>query len=103
MSRNQPQPTNKMNYQKILQNIYERLDDYRSEEFTECDLESLALALEAINEDLHDNSSDEEFSLVRDCEGKIGEAERFFEDISRQEQIDEELDQRRYESARQFN
>ena len=92
-----------MNYKKLLQNIYERLDDYRSEEFTECDLESLTLSLEAINEDLHDNSSDDEFELVRDCEGKIGEEERFFEDISRQEQIDEELDQRRYESARKFN
>ena len=42
MSRNQLQPTNKMNYKKLLQNIYERLDDYRSGEFTECDLEGLA-------------------------------------------------------------
>ena len=51
-----------MSYQKILQNIHERLDDYRDREFTECDLESLVLALEAINEDLHDNSSDDEFA-----------------------------------------
>ena len=87
-----------MSYQKILQNIHERLDDYRDREFTECDLESLVLALEAINEDLHDNSSDDEFKLVRDCEGKIGEAERFFDDIARQEQVDNEIEERTYAS-----
>ena len=87
-----------MSYIKILQNINERLGDYRDWEFTECDLESLVLALESINENLHDNSSDEEFSLVRDCEGKIGEAERFFDDIARQEQIENEISERQYAS-----
>lgn len=87
-----------MSYQKILQNIHKRLDDYRDREFTDCDLESLVLALEAINEDLHDNSSDAEFALVRDCESKIGEAERFFDDIARQEQIDNEIEERQYAS-----
>ena len=87
-----------MSYIKILQNINERLGDYRDWEFTECDLESLVLALESINEDLNDDSSDDEFSLVRDCEGKIGEAERFFDDIARQEQIDNEISERQYAS-----
>jgi len=87
-----------MSYIKILQNINERLGDYRDWEFTDCDLESLVLALESINENLHDNSSDEEFSLVRDCESKIGEAERFFDDIARQEQIDNEISERQYAS-----
>ena len=87
-----------MSYNKILQNIHERLGDYRDWEFTECDLESLVLALESINENLKDDSSDEEFSLVRDCESKIGEAERFFDDIARQEQIDNEISERQYAS-----
>ena len=87
-----------MSYSKILVDFLERLDDYRDGEFTECDLESLVLALEAINEDLHDNSSDDEFNLVRDCEGKIGEAERFFDDIARQEQVDNEIEERQYAS-----
>ena len=62
------------------------------------ELEDLEIALEKINEDLHDNSSDDEFSLVRDCEGKIGEAERFFDDIARQEQVDNEIEERTYAS-----
>ena len=92
-----------MSYNKILNNIKEQLEDYRDGEFTECDLESLVLALESINGDFKDTTTDEEFALYNECESKVGEAEMFFEAVYQAEATEQCLDEMRYESAKHVN
>jgi hypothetical protein len=63
-------------------------------------LSDLMEALEAINEELHDNTSDEEFALFNKCEADAATASRFLADEYAQEEREEMIDQMRYESFR---
>jgi hypothetical protein len=60
-------------------------------------------SLEAISEDMTDDSSDREFALYNLCDAQIGAAQRFFEDIRAKEEEEQELDERRYEGSRHYN
>ena len=85
-----------MTVSKSLITISEELEHYRDSDFDECDLESLMHSLEAISEDMSDDSSDREFALYNLCDAQIGAAQRFFEDIRAEEEREQELDERRY-------
>jgi len=62
------------------------------------ELSDLIEALEAINEELKDSTSDEEFAMFNKCEAEIAEASRFLADEYAQEERDEQLDQMHYAS-----
>ena len=63
-------------------------------------LSDLMEALEAINEELHDNTSDEEFALYNKCEEEALTASRFLADEYAQEEREEMIAQMQYESFR---
>ena len=61
-------------------------------------LSDLVEALEAINEELHDNTSDEEFALYNKCEADAATASRFLADEYAQEERDQFADEMQYAS-----
>ena len=61
-------------------------------------LSDLMEALEAINEELHDNTSDEEFALFNKCEAEAATASRFLADEYAQEERDQFADEMQYAS-----
>jgi hypothetical protein len=63
-------------------------------------LSDLVEALEAINEELHDNTSDEEFALYNKCEEEALTASRFLADEYAQEERDQFADEMQYASYR---
>ncbi len=87
-----------MNFVKLLTKISSELEAYNTPEFDDSVLEGYVLALEAINDDLNDATTDYEFALYNQCEAQVEVAERFFEDVYRQEELDQELDERQYAS-----
>ena len=87
-----------MNFVKLLTKISSELEAYNTSAFDDSVLEGYVLALEAINDDLHDATTDYEFALHNQCEEQVAVAERFFEDVYRQEELDQELDERHYAS-----
>ncbi len=86
-----------MNLVKRLTQISSELEAYNTAAFDDSILEGYILELEAINDDLND-ASDYEFALYNQCEAQVEVAERFFEDVYRQEELDQELDERQYAS-----
>lgn len=64
------------------------------------ELSDLMEALEAINEELNDDTSDEEFAIYNKAEAEAAVAHRFLADEYAQEERDEMIDQMRYESFR---
>ena len=64
------------------------------------ELSDLMEALEAINEELNDESTDEEFASYNKAEAEAAVAHRFLADEYAQEERDEMIDQMRYESFR---
>jgi exonuclease VII small subunit len=91
-----------MNFVKLLTKISSELEAYNTSAFDDSILEGYVLALEAINDDLNDATTDYEFALYNQCEAQVEVAERFFEDVYRQEEIDQELDERQYASYEQL-
>ena len=87
-----------MNFVKLLTKISSELEAYNTPAFDDSVLEGYVLALEAINDDLNDATTDYEFALYNQCEAQVAVAERFFEDVYRQEELDQELDERQYAS-----
>ena len=87
-----------MNLVKRLTQISSELEAYNTSAFDDSILEAYVLELEAINDDLNDATTDFEFALYNQCEAQVEVAERFFEDVYRQEELDQELDERRYAS-----
>lgn len=61
-------------------------------------LSDLMEALEAINEELHDNTSDEEFALFNKCEADAATASRFLADEYAQEERDQVGDEMQWDS-----
>ena len=64
------------------------------------ELSDLMEALEAINEELNDDTSDEEFAIYNKVESEAAVAHRFLADEYAQEEREEMIDQMRYESFR---
>ena len=62
------------------------------------ELSDLMEALEAINEELNDDTSDEEFAIYNKAEAEAAVAHRFLADEYAQEERDEMIEQMRYES-----
>jgi exonuclease VII small subunit len=87
-----------MNFVKLLTKISSELEAYNTPAFDDSILEGYILALEAINDDLNDATTDYEFALYNQCEAQVEVAERFFEDVYRQEELDQELEERQYAS-----
>jgi hypothetical protein len=87
-----------MNLVKRLTQISSELEAYNTSAFDDSILEGYVLALEAINDDLNDASTDFEFALYNQCASQVCVAEEFFEDVYRQEELDQELDERQYAS-----
>ena len=61
-------------------------------------LSDLMEALEAINEELHDNTSDAEFALYNKCEAEAATASRFLADEYAREERAEMIDQIQWDS-----
>ena len=87
-----------MNLVKRLTQISSELEAYNTSAFDDSILEGYVLALEAINDDLNDATTDFEFALYNQCAAQVCVAEEFFEDVYRQEELDQELGERQYAS-----
>ena len=61
-------------------------------------LSDLMEALEAINEELHDNTTDAEFALFNKCEAEALTASRFLADEYAQEERDQFKDEMQWDS-----
>ena len=61
-------------------------------------LSDLMEALEAINEELHDNTTDAEFALYNKCEAEAATASRFLADEYAQEERDQFADEMQWDS-----
>ena len=91
-----------MNFVKLLTKISSELEAYNTSAFDDSILEGYVLALEAVSDDLNDATTDFEYALYNQCVAQVDVAEEFFEDIYRQEAIDQELDERQYASYEQL-
>ena len=87
-----------MNLVKRLTQISSELEAYNTPAFDDSILEGYVLALEAVNDDLNDATTDFEYALYNQCVAQVCVAEEFFEDVYRQEELDQELDERQYAS-----
>jgi hypothetical protein len=87
-----------MNFVKLLTKISSELEAYNTSAFDDSVLEGYVLALEAINDDLNDATTDFEYALYNQCVAQVDVAEEFFEDVYRQEELDQELEERQYAS-----
>ncbi len=87
-----------MNLVKRLTQISSELEAYNTSAFDDSILEGYVLALEAISDDLNDATTDFEFALYNQCAAQVCVAEEFFEDVYRQEELDQELGERQYAS-----
>jgi exonuclease VII small subunit len=87
-----------MNFVKLLTQISSELEAYNTSAFDDSILEGYVLALEAVSDDLNDATTDFEYALYNQCVAQVDVAEEFFEDVYRQEELDQELDERQYAS-----
>ena len=87
-----------MNLVKRLTQISSELEAYNTPAFDDSILEAYVIELETINYDLNDATTDYEFALYNQCASQVCVAEEFFEDVYRQEELDQELDERQYAS-----
>ncbi len=74
-----------MNFVKLLSKISSELEAYNTPEFDDSILEGYVLALQAIDDDLNDATTDYEFALYHQCLAQVGEAEEFFKEILQSE------------------
>ena len=82
-----------MSYTKQLQQILSDFKDYEN-----CDLLDITDRLAIINDSFTDDTSDELFDLMNQCEDMVEVAEAYFANIDAQEKLEQELDERRYAS-----
>ena len=87
-----------MNFVKLLTKISSELEAYNTSAFDDSILEGYVLALEAVSDDLNDATTDFEYALYNQCVAQVDVAEEFFEDVYRQEELDQELEERQYAS-----
>jgi hypothetical protein len=82
-----------MSYTKQLQQILSDLKHYEN-----CDLLDITDRLATINDSFTNDTSDELFDLMNQCEDMVEVAEAYFANIDAQEELEQELDERRYAS-----
>lgn len=82
-----------MSYTKQLQQILSDLEDYEN-----CDLLDITDRLATINDSFTDDTPDDLFDLMNQCEDMVEMAEAYFANIDAQEELEQELDERRYAS-----
>jgi len=82
-----------------LQKIYDELSELTDEDLV-IEYEE---KLDEINSTFNDDTPDEVFDLMEKCEGMLEVAKDYFENIARQEELEQELDERRYEGMRHFS
>ena len=87
-----------MKFVKLLTQISSELEAYNTPSFDDSILEGYVLALEAVSDDLNDATTDFEYALYNQCVSQVCVAEEFFEDVYRQEELDQELEERQYAS-----
>lgn len=87
-----------MKFVKLLTQISSELEAYNTPAFDDSILEGYVLALEAVSDDLNDATTDFEYALYNQCVSQVCVAEEFFEDVYRQEELDQELEERQYAS-----
>jgi hypothetical protein len=80
---------------KQLQQIYDDLSTLTDEDL----VLDYSDKLTTINDTFNDNTSDEEFDLMNLCEDMLEIAKDHFENIHRQEELDQELDERKYANS----
>ena len=83
-----------MKFVKLLTQISSELEAYNTPAFDDSILEGYVLALEAVSDDLNDATTDFEYALYNQCVSQVCVAEEFFEDVYRQEELDQELEER---------
>jgi hypothetical protein len=80
---------------KQLQQIYDDLSTLTDEDL----VLDYSDKLTTINDTFNDNTSDEEFDLMNRAEDMLEMAKDHFENIHRQEELDQEMDERKYAGA----
>jgi len=88
-------------YEIQLHKIYDDLKNY--EEFDDGQLEGFILEIEDINDLLNDDSTDEEFHIINQCEDLIGEAEIYFANIDAECERECIRDEMAYEGSRHLS
>lgn len=82
-----------------LQKIYDELSELTDEDL----VMEYEEKLEAIDSTFNDDTPDEVFDLMNKCEDMLDVARDHFDNIARQEELEQELDERRYEGMRHFS
>ena len=84
---------------KQLQQIYDELSELTDEDL----VIEYKEKLEEIDATFNDDTPDEMFDLMNKCEDMLEVAQGHFDNIARQEELEQELEERRYESMRHFS
>ena len=84
---------------KQLQRIYDELSELTDEDLV-MEYED---KLDEIDSTFNDDTPDEVFDLMNKCEDMLEVVKDYFYNIARQEQLEQELDERRYEGMRHFS
>ena len=84
---------------KQLQKIYDELSELTDEDLV-MEYED---KLDEIDSTFNDDTPDEVFDLMNKCEDMLEVVKDYFYNIARQEQLEQELDERRYEGMRHFS
>jgi hypothetical protein len=82
-----------------LQKIYDELSELTDEDLV-IEYEE---KLDEIDSTFDDDTPDEVFDLMNKCEDMLEVVKDHFDNIARQEELEQELDERRYESMRHFS
>ena len=82
-----------------LQKIYDELSELTDEDLV-MEYED---KLDEIDSTFNDDTPDEVFDLMNKCEDMLEVVKDYFYNIARQEQLEQELDERRYEGMRHFS
>jgi argonaute-like protein implicated in RNA metabolism and viral defense len=84
---------------KLLQRIYVELSELTDEDL----VMEYEEKLDEIDSTFDDDTPDEVFDLMNKCEDMLEVVKDHFDNIARQEELEQELDERRYESMRHFS
>ena len=90
-----------MNYTTKLEKLHDRL--YRYENFEDGELDEISQEIENIDMKLNDDTTDEEFDLMNQCEDLIGQADQYWAAIDAECERECIRDEMRYESMRHFS
>jgi len=90
-----------MKYKQTLEDYEITLANWH--ELDEEDYKAAVDELQYLYEEHGDYFTQEEFDIYNRADSLIGDAERFYEDEARQEELEQELEERRYEGMRHLS